>query len=1227
MESDSVFRSWTAAILIACTAASAQSPSAGVPPYWWESRGVTAPNASAKDFGAATQGQLKLIASRAFDELHDNLDGGSGPAVEAIVKQWYVTDGSGNFTLDGTGNRIPKVTANTRDFAPVTVGQLKVVAKPFFDRLRDTHHWPNAGYPWDQATESPQDSAMANIGQLKSLFRFNLSEDTDFDGMPDWWERKFGLNVNLANDRDDSDGDGLYDMEEYLIGANPSLSDTDGDGMPDGYEYYHGLNPLVNDANGDIDGDTITNYTEYYAQLDSDNDQMLNGWEIAHGLDCLDPSDASSDLDSDGLSNVQEYLMGTNPANLDTDGDHMKDGWEFANELDPLVPDADGDPDGDGLTNGWEYKLWTLPQIGDSDKNGVSDPLEDHDGDGITSGAEIASLPLATDPFAQRAIPATGTWPDRTDTNANGVNDGFERDFTGKPGLMLQEIWAPIGGTEVSLLTSLARYPGRPNTRSLVPGAFSSPSSPSPTSNYGERLRGTLTIPATDSYAFYFTADDAGECWMRTPSINGNQWFRAGYILGTTTPPSQNSTDSDTWPGLRYPVGHGTGVTLAAGAKIEIDIRHKLNSGTGFAKLRWRTVPNGGPQDIPASLFTSWTPPTDDTDADGLPDWWEHDNFGNFSSGPNDDPDGDGWTNLTELKTGTSPKTRDSDDDGLDEGGIYAFGLVLAQLTAPPPPVSPLDNRPGSNNNASNGNPNPPPPDDPSNTKVAIRVTLSDQYLDDDCWKIKSQTASQFQAIYTPLSDVVENSPVTQAVSKTVYFDRGTIVHFILERIECGQQRVTDEYTAFFEVVSKPDDVAWVRLKHSAPNSQALPWTNNNTVPPDPGSIMIGPDPVLDKGIQWYFAAAIIDVDIENGPKVDRTAGAMVPDPIEESTGAFTVANKNDTDGNGTIDNVQTSVTGEIDTIAMTVAQTIPYIGDLAEDSANAAIKLKRESGQAEIWGARTKGTKLADPLLIPLTDLPKTVFMESTETSAKVRDIVYSASLADGADVVKATGVWVDFVEERHGATERLWDEFESPPFEASHNLGLVSWIVANPPHRMNGMAIGFKFQVRPSGAMPGVVFDVTRQIEARIWVPNFPAAFQTNIFWPGRSAYTMAGPTSAQIEQPNDDGKQYDEDNTPSASGFIFSADIPTIGSYDKNANLPYPFPGYYGGNFLEWVRVSFDGQQPSGNSIRGSKASVSIDWKLYMWNMFQRGSISIIKEDVGRGYVDQNTPPPPQ
>jgi hypothetical protein len=51
-------------------------------------------------------------------------------------------------------------------------------------------------------------------------------KDSDFDGMPDEWELKYGLNPNADDALQDADGDGFTNLEEYLALTNPRDADS-----------------------------------------------------------------------------------------------------------------------------------------------------------------------------------------------------------------------------------------------------------------------------------------------------------------------------------------------------------------------------------------------------------------------------------------------------------------------------------------------------------------------------------------------------------------------------------------------------------------------------------------------------------------------------------------------------------------------------------------------------------------------------------------------------------------------------------------------------------------------------------------------------------------------------------------------------------------------------------------------------------------------------------------
>ena len=133
---------------------------------------------------------------------------------------------------------------------------------------------------------------------------------------------------------------------------------------------------------------TLYAHTQVFAstrnKLTSTEEWLDYYFDSIQSLDKPGRSGWNGDQDSDGLTNAEEKIFGTNPLMDDTDGDALLDSLEIHYETNPHQKDTDGD--------------------------GLSD-YEETDGDDYNN--TVATFPDGTDPR-------------KSDTDKDGIDDGFE---------------------------------------------------------------------------------------------------------------------------------------------------------------------------------------------------------------------------------------------------------------------------------------------------------------------------------------------------------------------------------------------------------------------------------------------------------------------------------------------------------------------------------------------------------------------------------------------------------------------------------------------------------------------------------------------------------------------------------------------------------------------------------------------------------------------------------
>lgn len=190
-------------------------------------------------------------------------------------------------------------------------------AKSFSINLETGRHSIRFVYSKDDSVDDHEDTVW-----IDNVLFASENSDLDGDGMENLWELKYGLDPQNPEDAAlDADEDGATNLQEFEHGSNPTLPNSDGDSLSDGEEInIYGTSPILSD---------------------SDEDKMDDAYEVAYGLDPLDPADAALDLDGDGSSNLDEYNNGTDPTDpedfnlpigftyLSFEDDTLPAGWEI----------------------------------------------------------------------------------------------------------------------------------------------------------------------------------------------------------------------------------------------------------------------------------------------------------------------------------------------------------------------------------------------------------------------------------------------------------------------------------------------------------------------------------------------------------------------------------------------------------------------------------------------------------------------------------------------------------------------------------------------------------------------------------------------------------------------------------------------------------------------------------------------------------------------------------
>jgi hypothetical protein len=134
------------------------------------------------------------------------------------------------------------------------------------------------------------------------------------------------------------------------------------------------------------------------------------------------------DADRDGLTNLREFKLKTDPRRADTDGDGLKDGDELKAGDDPLKPDSDGDgvKDGSehaGVVTAFDGTTLTLRQFHGGTITATVDPSADCSAAGDDTSADDTGDDTSADDSSAGDDPSADDTGDDVSGNDPSADD------------------------------------------------------------------------------------------------------------------------------------------------------------------------------------------------------------------------------------------------------------------------------------------------------------------------------------------------------------------------------------------------------------------------------------------------------------------------------------------------------------------------------------------------------------------------------------------------------------------------------------------------------------------------------------------------------------------------------------------------------------------------------------------------------------------------------------